>query len=118
MSVRQIREYAIPFLAFPPEVRRVIYTTNAIETLNRRLRKVIKNRGRDRLPGDSHGQRQIAGLEDRWRGIGAAARALKNRRHPSRRANSNRDESRGSRTGLYKPVIRNRAREAIAADEP
>lgn len=37
MSVRQIREYAIPFLAFPPEMRRVIYTTNAIETLNRRL---------------------------------------------------------------------------------
>ena len=28
-------EYVIPFLAFPPEVRRVIYTTNAIEALNR-----------------------------------------------------------------------------------
>jgi putative transposase len=34
-----------PFLAFPPEVRRVIYTTNAIESLNYQLRKVIKNRG-------------------------------------------------------------------------
>src|SRR5205085_11592174 len=31
--------YLIPFLAFPPEVRRVIYTTNAIEALNRQLRK-------------------------------------------------------------------------------
>jgi len=32
-------EYVIPFLAFPEEVRRVIYTTNAIEALNRQLRK-------------------------------------------------------------------------------
>jgi putative transposase len=32
-------EYVIPFLEFPPEVRRVIYTTNAIEALNRQLRK-------------------------------------------------------------------------------
>jgi putative transposase len=38
-------EYAIPFLAFPPEVRRVIYTTNAIEALNRQLRKAIKTKG-------------------------------------------------------------------------
>lgn len=34
-----------PFLAFPPELRKVIYTTNAIESLNFQLRKVIKNRG-------------------------------------------------------------------------
>ncbi len=34
-----------PFLAFPPELRRVIYTTNAIESLNYQLRKIIKNRG-------------------------------------------------------------------------
>ena len=32
-------EYVIPFLAFPPDVRRVIYTTNPIEALNRQLRK-------------------------------------------------------------------------------
>jgi putative transposase len=38
-------EYVIPFLAFPPEVRRVIYTTNAIEALNRQLRKAIKTKG-------------------------------------------------------------------------
>src|SRR5438067_514755 len=38
-------EYLIPFLAFPPEVRRVIYTTNAIEALNRQLRKAIKTKG-------------------------------------------------------------------------
>ena len=35
----------VPFLAFPPMLRRVIYTTNAIESLNYQLRKVTKNRG-------------------------------------------------------------------------
>ena len=35
----------IPFFAFPPEIRRVIYTTNAIESVNARLRKIIKMRG-------------------------------------------------------------------------
>ena len=34
-----------PFLAFPAEIRRAIYTTNAIEALNRQLRKVLKTRG-------------------------------------------------------------------------
>ena len=34
----------IPFFAFPPDIRRAIYTTNAIESLNRTLRKIIKNR--------------------------------------------------------------------------
>ncbi len=36
--------HIIPFFAFPAEIRRVIYTTNAIESLNYSLRKVIKNR--------------------------------------------------------------------------
>jgi len=34
-----------PFLAFPEPVRKIIYTTNAIESLNYQLRKIIKNRG-------------------------------------------------------------------------
>ena len=34
-----------PFLAFPPQVRRIVYTTNAIESLNYQLRKIVKNRG-------------------------------------------------------------------------
>jgi putative transposase len=38
-------ERFIPFLAFPPQVRKIIYTTNAIESLNYQLRKIIKNRG-------------------------------------------------------------------------
>jgi transposase-like protein len=40
-----------PFLAFPPELRRVIYTTNAIESLNYQLRKVTKSRGH--FPNDA-----------------------------------------------------------------
>ena len=35
----------IPFFDYPPEIRKVIYTTNAIESLNMGLRKVTKNRG-------------------------------------------------------------------------
>ena len=35
----------IPFFAFPPAIWRVIYTTNAIESINARLRKIIKTRG-------------------------------------------------------------------------
>jgi putative transposase len=38
-------ERFIPFLAFPEAVRKVIYTTNSIESLNYQLRKIIKNRG-------------------------------------------------------------------------
>jgi transposase-like protein len=38
-------EQVIPFFAFPPEVRRIIYTTNAIESLHMQLRKIIKTRG-------------------------------------------------------------------------
>ena len=33
----------IPFFAFPPDIRKAIYTTNAIESLNMTLRKVLKN---------------------------------------------------------------------------
>jgi putative transposase len=35
----------IPFLEFPPEVRKIIYTTNSTESLNYQLRKIIKNGG-------------------------------------------------------------------------
>jgi transposase-like protein len=44
-TFRQAWERFTPFLAFPPALRRVIYTTNAIESLNYQLRKVTKNRG-------------------------------------------------------------------------
>ena len=48
-------ECFIPFLAFPPALRRVIYTTNSIESLNYQLRKVTKNRGH--LPSDDASSR-------------------------------------------------------------
>ena len=35
----------VPFLAFPPEIRTVVYTTNMIESINYQLRKVTKTRG-------------------------------------------------------------------------
>jgi len=35
-------ERIVPFLAFPPDVRRAVYTTNTIEALNRQIRKIIK----------------------------------------------------------------------------
>jgi putative transposase len=44
-------ERFIPFLAFPEAVRKIIYTTNAIESLNYQLRKIIKNRGH--FPNDT-----------------------------------------------------------------
>ena len=42
---REQWERIIPFFAFAPEIRKVIYTTNAVESLHMSLRKVIKNRG-------------------------------------------------------------------------
>jgi putative transposase len=47
-------ERFIPFLAFPPELRKIVYTTNAIESLNYQLRKIIKNRGH--FPNDIAGR--------------------------------------------------------------
>lgn len=38
-------EQVIPFFAFSPEVRRIIYTTNAIESLHSQVRKTIRNKG-------------------------------------------------------------------------
>ena len=50
-AFRDAWERFTPFLAFPPALRRVIYTTNAIESLNYQLRKVSKNRGH--FPNDA-----------------------------------------------------------------
>ena len=35
----------IPFFTFPPAIRKVIYTTNAIESINAQLRRAVKTRG-------------------------------------------------------------------------
>lgn len=44
-SWRRHWEEVIPFYDYPPEIRKMIYTTNAIESLQMQVRKVIKNRG-------------------------------------------------------------------------
>jgi len=48
---RRAWDKVIPFFAFPPAVRKVVYTTNAIESINARLRKIIKTRGH--FPNDA-----------------------------------------------------------------
>ena len=42
---RRAWEHVIPFFAFAPAIRKMIYTTNCVEALNRSLRKIIKTRG-------------------------------------------------------------------------
>jgi putative transposase len=49
-SWRRHWEQVIPFFAFPEGVRRIIYTTNAIEALNSKLRRAVRTRGH--FPGD------------------------------------------------------------------
>ena len=45
LSWRRNWEHIIPFFAFPESVRRIIYTTNAIEALNSKLRRAVRTRG-------------------------------------------------------------------------
>jgi transposase-like protein len=54
---RRAWDRVIPFFAFPPEVRRVIYTTNAIESVNAQVRKIIKTRGH--FPSDDAASKLI-----------------------------------------------------------
>jgi transposase-like protein len=54
---RRAWDRVIPFFAFPPAVRKVIYTTNAIESVNARLRKIIKTRGH--FPSDDAANKLI-----------------------------------------------------------
>ena len=56
-SWRRAWANVIPFFAFPPAVRRVIYTTNSIESVNAQLRKIIKTRGH--FPSDDAASKLI-----------------------------------------------------------
>jgi putative transposase len=56
-SWRRAWSHVIPFFAFPPQIRRVIYTTNAIESINSQLRKIIKSRGH--FPSDDAASKLI-----------------------------------------------------------
>ena len=79
----------VPFLAFPPALRRVIYTTNSIESLNYQLRKVTKNRGH--FPNDAAVVKllwlAICNIEDKRARERAKERGLPStqRRAPGRR---------------------------------
>jgi len=74
---RRAWDRVIPFFAFAPEVRRVLYTTNAIESLHARLRKIIKTRGH--FPSDDAATKLIwlalRNITDDW---GRAATTWKN----------------------------------------
>ena len=56
-SWRRAWTHVIPFFAFPPAIRKVIYTTNAIESVNSQLRKIIKTRGH--FPSDDAASKLI-----------------------------------------------------------
>jgi putative transposase len=62
-------ERIVPFLAFPPDVRRAVYTTNTIEALNRQIRKIIKTRGS--FPDEDSARKllylAITGAQRKWR---------------------------------------------------
>ena len=56
-SWRRAWTQVIPFFTFPPAIRKVIYTTNAIESVNSQLRKIIKTRGH--FPNDDAASKLI-----------------------------------------------------------
>ena len=73
---RRAWDKVIPFFAFPPAVRKVVYTTNAIESINARLRKIIKTRGH--FPSDDAASKLIwLALRNITAGWGHAARDWK-----------------------------------------
>ena len=67
-SWRASRERVIPFFAFSEPIRKVIYTTNAIESLHRGLRKSLKARGH--FPNDKAASKllylALRNIETKW----------------------------------------------------
>jgi putative transposase len=67
-SWRSNWERVVPFLDFPPDIRRIIYTTNAIESINSTLRKLVHYRGH--FPSDEAIMKLLflglRNLEKRW----------------------------------------------------
>jgi len=62
-------EQVIPFFAYAPQVRKIIYTTNAIESMHMQLRKIVKNRGH--FPSDEAAAKllflALRNIENKWR---------------------------------------------------
>lgn len=73
-------EQVIPFFAYPAAVRRIIYTTNAIESLHSQVRKAV--RGRGHFPSDDAGTKLIwltlRNVQEKWKMPPIAWHAAKN----------------------------------------
>jgi Transposase, Mutator family len=103
-SWRRNWEQIIPFYSYPPEVRKIIYTTNAIESLHMQLRKALKNRGH--FPSDEAATKLI------YLALRNITKSWKNPRSPggwrptNSRSNSGRDltnEAYAFRMGATRP---------------
>ena len=77
---RRAWTHVIPFFAFPPEIRRLIYTTNALESVHAQLRKIIKTRGH--FPNDDAATKllwlALRNLTARWKRTAYAWHAAMN----------------------------------------
>ena len=105
VSVRErARDRFIPFLEFAPPIRKVIYTTNAIESFNRQMRKIIKTRGH--FPNDD------ALIKLLWLGIVD----IEDRRAAERAAQAGKPRSQQNAPGyLIEGSVTQGWREALAA---
>jgi putative transposase len=63
LSWRRNWQHVVPFFAFPEGVRRIIYTTNAIEALNSKLRRAVRTRGH--FPSDDAAMKLLYLVLDR-----------------------------------------------------
>jgi len=94
----------VPFLEFAPPIRKVIYTTNAIESFNRQMRKIIKTRGH--FPNDD------ALVKLLWLGIVG----IEDRRAAERARQASRPKSERNAPGhLIEGAVTQGWREALAA---
>jgi putative transposase len=94
----------VPFLEFAPPIRKVIYTTNAIESFNRQMRKIIKTRGH--FPNDDALARLL------WLGIVD----IEDRRAAGRARQASRPKSERNAPGhLIEGAVTQGWREALAA---
>jgi len=87
-SWRRAWTHVVPFFAFPPTIRRVLYTTNMLENVHRQLRKIIKTRGH--FPNDEAAAKllwlALRNITLKWVSKNAAWDGDEPLRHPLRRA--------------------------------
>ncbi len=85
-SWRRAWAEVIPFFAFPEEIRRIIYITNAIEALNSKLRRAVRARGH--FPSDDAATKPLYLIlnrsEKEWNEAAQLIRGISENRMPSR----------------------------------